>query len=98
MEGKRIWTLVAYVYLKARISQYIIVMAELYIKIPKDAEFLAKASDIDLSLLVERMLREKMARIREIEKGLENSKMTQEKADKIADKINTALAKRYLQD
>jgi len=73
-------------------------MAELYIKIPKDAEFLAKASDIDLSLLVERMLREKMARIREIEKGLENSKMTQEKADKIADKINTALAKRYLQD
>jgi len=44
-------------------------MAELYIKIPKDAEFLAKASDIDLSLLVERMLREKMARIREIERG-----------------------------
>jgi hypothetical protein len=83
--------------LKAYIPPYIIAMADLYVKIPKDAEFLAKASDIDLSLLVERMLKEKMERIREIEKGLENSKMTQEKADRIADRINRDLAKRYIE-
>ncbi|MFZ2455879.1 MAG: hypothetical protein WAX07_05335 [Candidatus Altiarchaeia archaeon] len=71
-------------------------MADLHVKIPKDAEFLAKASDIDLSLFVERILKEKMERIRVIEKGLENSKMTQEKADRIADRINIDLAKRYV--
>jgi hypothetical protein len=71
-------------------------MAEVIVKIPKDAEFLSNASDMDLSLLVSRMLRERLERVCELERALKSSKLTQEQADKLADKISRGLAKRYL--
>jgi uncharacterized coiled-coil DUF342 family protein len=65
-------------------------------QVPEDlARDLRGISKEDWSLFVGKVLRERIERIAALEKALENSKMTQEKADKIADKINKDLAKRY---
>ncbi len=50
-------------------------MPEVVVKIPEDREFLAKVPEIELSLFVSRLLKEKLGRIERLEKGLQKSKL-----------------------
>ena len=72
-------------------------MPEVVVKIPENLEFLAKVPEIELSLFVSRLLKEKLERIERLEKGLQKSELTEEKAEELANKISEGLAKRYIE-
>ena len=72
-------------------------MPELVVKIPKDLEFLTKVPEIELSLFVSRLLKEKLGRIERLEKGLQKSELTEQMAEELAKKISEGLAKRYIE-
>ena len=72
-------------------------MPELVVKIPKDLEFLTKVPEIELSLFVSRLLKEKLERIERLEKGLQKSELTEQMAEELAKKISEGLAKRYIE-
>jgi hypothetical protein len=68
----------------------------LRLQIPEDlARDLKGISKEDWSIFVGRVLREKIERIALLEKSLQKSKLSQKKADEIADKINCGLAEKY---
>jgi len=69
-------------------------MVNVVVNIPDD---LAKMPKVELSLFVSRVLKEKLERIEQLERGLQKSMLTQEKADEIADRISEGLAKRYIE-
>ena len=71
-------------------------MAELRVRIPDDLEFLAKVPEVEWSLFVNRLLKEKLKRIEWLEKGLQKSKLTEKKAEEISNKISEGLSKRYI--
>jgi len=75
----------------------VVEMPKLVVKIPKDLEFLTKVPEIELSLFVSRLLKEKLERIERLEKGLQKSELTEEKAEELANKISEGLAKRYIE-
>ena len=69
-------------------------MVNVVVNIPDD---LAKMPKVELSLFVSRVLKEKLERIEHLERGLQKSELTQEKADEIADRISEGLSKRYIE-
>ena len=69
-------------------------MPEVVINVPED---LARVPRVELSLFINRLLKEKLERIVWLEKGLQKSKLTKEKADDIADRISEGLAKKYIE-
>ncbi len=71
-------------------------MVEIVVEVPRDLEFLIKVPKIELSLFVSRLLKEKLERIERLERGLQKSKLTEEKAEELANKISEGLAKRYI--
>ena len=64
-------------------------MVNVVVNIPDD---LAKMPKVELSLFISRVLKEKMKRIELLERGLQKSRLTQEKADEIADRISEGLS------
>jgi len=71
-------------------------MLEVVVKIPEDIEFMSKLPETELSLFVGRMLKEKLGRIARLKKSLQESKLTEEEAEVLANKINEDLAKKYI--
>ena len=69
-------------------------MVNVVVNIPDD---LARMPKVELSLFVSRVLKEKLERIEQLERGLQKSMLTQEKADEIADRISEGLSKRYIE-
>lgn len=72
-------------------------MPEVVIKIPEDLKLFADIPDVELSLFVNRLLKEKLERIERLKKGLQKSELTEKKADELADKISEGLSKRYVE-
>jgi len=71
-------------------------MEEICIKIPDEiAKELKFISDIDRSLLISNLIKDKMEKIAELKKIASKSKLSEEKANEIADRINESLAKKY---
>jgi len=71
-------------------------MPEVMVDLPEDlVKELEKISKLDLSLVVSRLLKEKLARIARLEKIISKSKLSEEKAREIADEINLSLSKEY---
>ena len=69
-------------------------MVNVVVNIPDD---LAKMPKVELSLFVSRVLKEKLERIEHLEREMQKSELTQEKADEIADRISEGLSKRYIE-
>ena len=64
-------------------------MEEICIKIPDEiAKELKFISDIDRSLLISNLIKDKMEKIAELKKIASKSKQSEEKANEIADRIN----------
>ena len=71
-------------------------MKEVVVKIPEDiAKEVEGIEKIDVSLLVNKLLMERILEVVRVKRILEKSKLTEEKAKEIADEINEALYKRY---
>lgn len=73
-------------------------MVEVVLKmhVPKDlANELREVSKSDLSLAVNRLMREKLSRLIRLERIINKSKLSESKAREISDKIDESLAKRY---
>ncbi len=71
-------------------------MKEVVVKIPEDiVKEVEGIEKIDISLLVNKLLMERILEVVRVKRILEKSKLTEEKAKEIADEINEALYKRY---
>ena len=71
-------------------------MAEITITIPAELEEeLKNISKINWQLLIVRKLKEELEEAARIKSIVSKSKLTQQDADKLADEVNEALAKRY---
>lgn len=71
-------------------------MAEIVIKIPDELSYMKDTSDMEWTLLVNKILQERLDRIARLQKIVSKSKLTEKGVDELTDKINTSLAKRYL--
>ena len=72
-------------------------MAELTIKIPDELGFIKQASNIDWSILVNKLVVSKLDEIARLKKIVSKSKLTKKDVDELSDKINTSLSQRYLE-
>ena len=72
-------------------------MVEVKIEVPEDVKFIAEVNKVELSLFVSRVVKEELERISWLSRELEKSKLTEEKAKKIADEINRALGRKYIE-
>ena len=71
-------------------------MAELRVNIPKELESEFKAiSKPELSMLVSKVLKDKLLKIIRFKKIVSKSKLTEEQAEELADEVSESLAKRY---
>ena len=71
-------------------------MAKINIEISDDLEFIKKVPNIDWTVLISKMLREKLREIEEIRKIASKSKLTEKDVEEISDEINNNAAKHYL--
>jgi len=71
-------------------------MREIVVKIPEDiAKEIENLEKIDVSLVVNRFLIEKISELVKMKKILEKSELTEEKAKELAEEVSEALYKRY---
>jgi len=71
-------------------------MAEVRVTIPDDVWLKIKqASNIDWSVMASRLIKEKFEKIARLKRIASKSKLSEEKALEMAEKISASLAKRY---
>lgn len=71
-------------------------MAELMVNIPEELESEFKAiPKLELSILINRVLKDKLLKVIRFKKIVSKSKLTEEQAEELADEVSLSLAKRY---
>jgi len=71
-------------------------MAEINVEVPEDLKReVEQVSEIDLSLAVSRLIKEKFERLARLKRIVSKSELSEEKAVKLSDKISESLARRY---
>ncbi|MCD6213879.1 MAG: hypothetical protein J7J46_02755 [Candidatus Desulfofervidus sp.] len=71
-------------------------MAEIKVEVPEDLKrVVEQVSEIDLSLAVSRLIKEKFERLARLKRIVSKSELSEEKAVKLSDKISESLARRY---
>ena len=71
-------------------------MVELRVKIPKELESeFESLQDIEVSILVSKLLKDKLSKIVRFKQAVSKSKLTQSQADELTDDISKSLSKRY---
>lgn len=71
-------------------------MAEIRLEIPEDLKLeIKQASKIDWSVAATRLIKEKFERISRLKRIVSKSRLTEEKALQLSDKISESLARRY---
>ena len=71
-------------------------MAEIVVKIPDELSYIRDASDVEWTLLVNKILQEKFDRIARLQRIVSKSKLTEKDVVEFTDKINESLSKNYL--
>ena len=71
-------------------------MAELVFEIPEDLEFMKRVSNIDWSLLFNKLLRPELEEIARLKRIVSKSKLAEKDVEEFSDKINASLSQRYL--
>lgn len=68
----------------------------LRMQVPEDlASELREISEVEWSLVINKLMREKLLRLVRLEKIIKRSELSEAKALEISDKLNESLAKRY---
>ena len=94
--GKKILELEIFKYLDSVFLYGDTTLVELTIEIPDELEKkIGLFSDIELSLLVSRLIKERLESLARLKRIVSKSKLSEKKASEISDKINESLAKRY---
>jgi len=71
-------------------------MEEIRIKIPKELKSEFKAiPNLDLSILVNKMLLDKLSRLVRFKQIVSKSQLTEKQAEELANEVSSSLAKRY---
>ena len=70
-------------------------MTKVSVEISEDLDFMNEIPKIQWTILVNRILQEKLREISKMKRIISKSKLTEEDAEEISDKINEGLAKRY---
>jgi len=71
-------------------------MGELVIRIPEDLKLeVEQVSEIDWSLAVSRLVKEKFERLARLKRIVSKSELSEEKAVELSDRISESLARRY---
>lgn len=70
-------------------------MEKITIELPEGLEFIKNVSSVVLTAAVIKMLRDKAKEIKEIDKIVAKSHLTEKDVEELADKINEAAAKHY---
>jgi len=70
-------------------------MEEITLEIPEDLKFMKEIPNIDWSILISRILKEKLEEIARLKRNLSGSKLTEKDIEELSDKINGSLSKRY---
>ncbi|MBO3840117.1 MAG: hypothetical protein QXM98_03700 [Thermoproteota archaeon] len=71
-------------------------MPEVMIDLPEDlVRELEQISKLELSLVVSKLLKERLAKLARLERIVSKSGLSEEKAREIADEINLSLSKEY---
>jgi len=71
-------------------------MEELCIKLPEEiVKELKLLSDVDRSVFIASLIKNRIEKMARLKKIISKSKLSEEKANEIADKINESLAKKY---
>jgi hypothetical protein len=71
-------------------------MAELRVEIPEELESEFKViSKVELSILVSKVMKDKLLRLVRLKKIVSKSKLTEGQAEELANEISESLAKRY---
>ena len=70
-------------------------MTKVSVEISEDLDFMNEIPKIQWTILVNRILQEKLREISKMKRIISKSKLTEEDAEEISDKINECLAKRY---
>jgi len=74
----------------------VVEMAEINVEVPEDLKReVEQVSEIDLSLAVSRLIKEKFERLARLKRIVSKSELSEEKAVKLSDKISESLARRY---
>ena len=73
-------------------------MTKITIELPGELEFIRKVPSVVLTAALVKMLKEKAKEIKEIDDILARSKLTDNDAEELSDKINNAVAKHYSKD
>ena len=71
-------------------------MKKLNFEISEDLDFISKASNIDWSILVEKIIKSKIEEISKLKEVVSKSKLTDEDVKEFTDKINSSLSQKYL--
>ena len=71
-------------------------MAELIVKIPEELESEFKAiPKPELSILVNKVLKDKLLKVIRFKRAVSKSKLTEEQAEELSNEVSESLAKRY---
>lgn len=70
-------------------------MEKITIELPEGLEFIKNVSSVVLTAAVIKMLQERVKEIREIDKIVAKSHLTEKDVEELTDKINEAAAKHY---
>lgn len=71
-------------------------MAELVVNIPKELESEFNAiPKLELSMLVNKVLKDRLLKVVRFKKIVSKSKLTEEQAEELANEVSESLAKRY---
>ncbi len=70
-------------------------MIEITIRIPEELKELANISKINWQLLIARKLKEEFEELAQIKRIVSKSKLTQEQADELSDRVNKSLSLKY---
>ena len=70
-------------------------MTSIIIQIPDEIKELALASNLQWQIVVGKRLKEELEELKILKKVIAKSALTQKKANKLSDQVNTRLAKHY---
>ncbi|MBS3072113.1 hypothetical protein J4408_03930 [Candidatus Pacearchaeota archaeon] len=70
-------------------------MTKVEIDISKDLEFIRQVPSVNWSILINKILKEKLREIQDIKKIVARSKLSEADAEEIAEKVNTEASKKY---
>lgn len=71
-------------------------MAKISIEVSDDLEFIKRVPNVDWTVLVSKILKEKLKEIEEVRKIAANSALTEEDVESISDEINKNASRHYM--